>query len=1088
MLFLISYFFGHFLTHSRDSYTLLLESRLQALESKIRGEETSGYQYNRYNVKSPTEPPGLFKEDPKDPQDKPFISSSTNHSSHQNAKTQEKSCAIANILNVDTIEPPTVPQSFSVVSSLLKDSFLERAKGASASSKPQPQNLSESSPQGATTLPNINQLIKSVAQPKSRLNSMRKDYAAFLPPDKVEAPPTPLAQNGSPQVRPPLPTSPAYTPASSVSEDVDGYLLPLDIDVSEFLVFDPAAPPDDVFGQKIEEFLRIKNHIRFPISRIYDFSRFHRDRFIIPDNPNDSEWRFEQFNLYISYSIAVLSIIGLSSQGTTRNVQPGFDPYSYFYTALSHARRCRTNDPMKQVVCLTMCSLFLVRQDMARGLHWKMMDKAMHISKANGFHKKEQLERLSILDQERRLRVFWSLYQIDRLLAFERRAPFIISEHDIEVPLFADVNDNEQDEEVILEARRAGLNSKPSTLSLSLHGMRVTRIEAEIIDSIYRVDRTYEEQFSKVEPFLRRLDEWKEQCPRYFGHSQIIVEMYHARAVRLLLQPFLGFLKPTSPLFMRCMRQSGQIAQGCTEVCRVIKGYNLMSANAVFMTGLTLIYGLWLASKSSISFQLKIIEDIRLCTCCLYALAERSSMFAHYRDTIDNLAAATIKHVTELSSQRCAAVGSGPAAAEATNNDTPFTVPSSVNAAYPKPGNLKHDDVGYPITPFPLGCKAEDDPLESSRPRGALGLRERFHRMHQLKRRRELEQAQVQAVKMQKLTHQDQPPLPPQQLSPHSGYPEDAAALYGEGGPPSSPQPGMSPSSLNARYGLGGSYFSWWSNIEQRLQSNESSRTWVSALGSHDGVTNWIQDLSNFAKQHLGTSDADAPDGGGVSSPLTGASARRDSGGELAALYGSLPRGGSPLSASLSQQHQAPSPLNFLSSAAPEFGDVGPAASKAAGHVASPGYAPLAPLAPFTPAAGAALVAPAADSKPSAAVNATVVNSAPKPERRASAAGSLLVPQAFTFSIGDPDTSSVHADAAKAGAEQKDKEGSGNGGSGELCGGSTTASASNAGIANISIYETATAVPPNMQFLEEYTDFSYDINWLHYNDLVTWTL
>ena len=108
---------------------------------------------------------------------------------------------------------------------------------------------------------------------------------------------------------------------------------------------------------------------------------------------------------------------------------------------------------MKQIQCLAMCSFFQIRQDISRGLHWTLIDKAMSIAKSNNLHKKAELEKYSILEQEDKLRAFWSLYQLERLMSFERGVPYIIPESEIDVPLFANVNETEKDESVILKAR-----------------------------------------------------------------------------------------------------------------------------------------------------------------------------------------------------------------------------------------------------------------------------------------------------------------------------------------------------------------------------------------------------------------------------------------------------------------------------------------------------------------------------------------------------------------------------------------------------------------------------------------------------------
>lgn len=702
-------------------------------------------------------------------------------------------------------------------------------------------------------------------------------------------------------------TDKAISPAqssrnSSFSQSpVDSYLLPLDINVDEFLTFKVAEPVDDEFGEKILNFLRFKNQVRFPVLRKADFESIHARRFEKPADEFDSQWNYEQFFLYMTYALCTLSFLGVSTRHTFKTPRK-YDPFTYIHRAIIHARRCKNPDPLKQIQCLTMFTLFQIRHDIGWGLHWTMIDRAMTIAKRFNIHKQEQLENYSVYEQEERLRIFWSLYQVDRLLSFERGVPYIISEDEIDVPLYANVDETETDEEVILSARKQSEDEMfdpkfSSSMTISLHGIKLTILEAKIIDTIYCEDKSVEEKFIYVEYFLRKLDNWKASAPNWPGYTHVMAAIFHARAARLLLQPFLGFIEPTSPLFIRCMQQTGQIAQGCAEMLRLIKGFNLIQTSMLFVSSLTLIHGLWLASKSTLNLQF-IIEDIRLCTCTLYALSERSSKFDHYRDTVEHLASATIRHIAENSSAKVPITRSftsylGPNDQLGAGKDKKDCKPSGneikqkavvhpsfqdlakhtltkgtqfikfrklmdneIEKAFMDQmvGRVKQRDKIWGVLPGSNICKIDE--VESN-----YDVKTKKRKMDSINENEELasildlptSNKGEESTNSQSNSANIKQVFSPNYSSNTNGISSQASMsnLPTEQGIDDTNNSRPS-SSLNDGFPSGRSSIDWWKNLENNVSSRgQTGSSWICTMGAHDEVSNWIYDLSNIAKKRL---------------------------------------------------------------------------------------------------------------------------------------------------------------------------------------------------------------------------------------------
>lgn len=860
----------------RDSYTKQLESKIQDLEARLKLYESPEYPFTQFNsLRRPDR--SYISQTASDAhnassqdhaaKDRRIFSEGEELDSDQKNDQQppirlSNNDALVSILNSDSSDPSKIPSSFSVVSSLLKESLLEQSKA----SKP------------------LNDSCAISAATSSRLTAAAANNVS-------ESSGTSSAPGPS-------------CPKTALPADTDSYLLPLDINVDTFMSFPVAEPVNDEMGKKILYFLKMKNQIRFPILRRDDFEEIHNKRFERPTDPDDCEWNYNQFFLYMTYALCILSFLGVSSQKYF-SAPDKLDPYSFYHRAILHARRCRNPSPLQQIRCLAMCSFFQIRQDLSRGLHWTMIDKAMNIAKRIGLHKKEQLDKFSVFEQENRLRAFWGLYQLDRLMSFERLTPYIILQKEIDIPVYANVNDNESDENVILEARKltdkqSALSENHTSLSLSLHGLKLTIIESKITDTIYCDDKTVEEQFKYVEHFLRQLDEWKANSPKSLGYTQVVIEMFHARGVRLLLQPFIGFMEPTSPLFIRCMRQTGQIAQGCAEMSRIIKGYNLITTSMLFVSGLTLIYGLWLASKSSLNYQF-IIEDIRLCTCTLYSFSERSSMFNHYRDTIDNLASATIRHVAETSPAKVpisrTVTGLSLSSESRKDNKVASRQFESFQDLTKATFAQKKDFIKFRKElddQIEKAYKEQNDERAKKRNDEWSSFRNHGSAMaatdtknetvndqkEPSEKKRKLDEAAVSdTLATASLKKQKQGPTPEKteasriQSPFYSGVDTAIAVAERVHGIQQNPSATALTSEktcvqfdnvidslkndvqkvapLANRFASSGSSINWWKNLEHQITSRQNCGNWISTLGTHDGVCNWIHDLSNFAKKRL---------------------------------------------------------------------------------------------------------------------------------------------------------------------------------------------------------------------------------------------
>ncbi|KPI36506.1 putative transcriptional regulatory protein [Cyphellophora attinorum] len=262
------------------------------------------------------------------------------------------------------------------------------------------------------------------------------------------------------------------------------------------------------------------------------------------------------------------------------------------------------------------------------------------------------------IDQRRR-RIFWTLYMLDRSIARTLGRPVGISDRDIDVKLPANIDIDIEDDEEIGAALRRDPGATP--MSAAIHILRLSQIESKIYCTIYRVDQPPADQAGRKVLQLRRLlDEWKddiaamvpntsedEDTPNYYIKRSYHILQYH-RAILLLLLPQLPQLSPASQDFQLCMSSAGAVGQLYKKLhdSQSHLSYSLIALHATFVAGLTLIY-CFLADTSV--YNLKLSSDIRACSTILYVISERWSSAREIRDAFERIIANTIeKSVVDL--------------------------------------------------------------------------------------------------------------------------------------------------------------------------------------------------------------------------------------------------------------------------------------------------------------------------------------------------------------------------------------------------------------------------------------------------------
>lgn len=140
---------------------------------------------------------------------------------------------------------------------------------------------------------------------------------------------------------------------------------------------------------------------------------------------------------------------------------------------------------------------------------WTLIGMTMRHAMSLGLHRK--FHGPKVIDQ-RRKRIFWTTYMLERSIARTLGLPTSVSDRDVDVDFPAAVpEDIEDDDQMSL----ALLQDPPaSPTSAVIHIFRLTQLESRIYSRIHRVDRPLTKDLAlKVTRFRQLLNEWKTQIP-----------------------------------------------------------------------------------------------------------------------------------------------------------------------------------------------------------------------------------------------------------------------------------------------------------------------------------------------------------------------------------------------------------------------------------------------------------------------------------------------------------------------------------------------------------------------------------------------
>ncbi|KAI1018700.1 hypothetical protein LB503_005573 [Fusarium chuoi] len=208
-----------------------------------------------------------------------------------------------------------------------------------------------------------------------------------------------------------------------------------------------------------------------------------------------------------------------------------------------------------------------------------MIETAMRYCIDNGLHR--QATNILPTFDERRKRIFWTAYMLERSVARAMGRPHSISDRDIDFALPANIYVDLDTDEAILAAisKSSQHPSLIATLTPDIHIFRLQQIDSKIS--------------------YTSLEEWKaairqadpENKPHPYLTTDYHMIQYH-KAIILLNLPFLPTLTPQRPTFHEIVYSAGQVCSLSKRLHdqQTYISFSLLSLHANFVAGLVMVY------------------------------------------------------------------------------------------------------------------------------------------------------------------------------------------------------------------------------------------------------------------------------------------------------------------------------------------------------------------------------------------------------------------------------------------------------------------------------------------------------------------
>ncbi|KAL4986596.1 fungal-specific transcription factor domain-containing protein [Aspergillus falconensis] len=214
---------------------------------------------------------------------------------------------------------------------------------------------------------------------------------------------------------------------------------------------------------------------------------------------------------------------------------------------------------------------------------WHVLGTALRLTTSLGLHKARHPTNL--LDDEMTKRAFWSLYNLDRLIASTLGRPLGIADEDITVPLPRELNDDGTE------------TPGASSMTIPIQVIRLRRIFSRIYRYLYSTNQpqpTPAELSLNIRHFRQELDDWRTTSPVYppaLLYSTSYFDYLHATTLLLLYRPSPRNPTPDQTSIISCGNASIAVIRSYWEsYCAGKLKWIWLTLSQLYFAGITILW------------------------------------------------------------------------------------------------------------------------------------------------------------------------------------------------------------------------------------------------------------------------------------------------------------------------------------------------------------------------------------------------------------------------------------------------------------------------------------------------------------------
>ncbi|KAH7070137.1 fungal-specific transcription factor domain-containing protein [Paraphoma chrysanthemicola] len=355
------------------------------------------------------------------------------------------------------------------------------------------------------------------------------------------------------------------------------------------------------------------------------------------------------FQLYMVLAIAATVL----SHRTKRQ----FSAESYCLSALQYLDQLNVQSSMQGLQCMLLLLIFTFHNPHVRLSIWHLNYQCLASVVDLGLQRNVTASAgISIVTQEIRTRLFWTVLSLDRTIATMMGRPIGLRDEACELRLPQEISDGGS-------AGAEPATTASSSVLISIHLFKLSKLNSElkyVANSIVREAPSYAyppitDITSWQSDMLSRLDQWASQVPQCVQgnlYMEVLCKIrFHAMRL-LLLRPSPAIPAPRPAALVNCYDSARRIIGLYSELYRQeLLLYDWMTLHGIISGTITMLY--CMRSVPELSRDAKIEElmrDMNISLSILSATGEYWSGARRARDILEDLGRSTLSFITRIRS------------------------------------------------------------------------------------------------------------------------------------------------------------------------------------------------------------------------------------------------------------------------------------------------------------------------------------------------------------------------------------------------------------------------------------------------------